>query len=207
MTDLRSLRHRPALRIALATLLLALVARPALAFDLDELMARLAKVGSGEATFIERRTVFQLNQTLESSGRLAFRAPDTFVRETLKPRPDKMSVVGNTLTMSMGGRSRSLALDATPDAAVLIEAIRGTLTGNRAVLERHFETRLSGTADAWEIALVPRDARLRGQVARLKVGGRSAEVRRVDITLADGDRSEMLIEPLVPLTAPPAAPR
>ena len=43
-----------------------------------------------------------LERTLESSGRLSFEAPDTFVRETLKPRRDRVAVVGNTLTMSRG---------------------------------------------------------------------------------------------------------
>jgi outer membrane lipoprotein-sorting protein len=170
------------------------LAAPAGAFDLDQLMGRLARVKSAEATFVERRTVFQLDQTLESSGRLSYAAPDTFVRETLKPRHDKLAVVGNQLTMSQGDRSRTVALDATPEAQVMIEAIRGTLTGNRPLLERHFETRLDGTPERWDLALVPRDARLRGQVAQLHVAGRQAEIREVRVTMADGDRSVMLIE-------------
>jgi len=192
----------PGRRAGAALLVLLLMARPALAFDLDELLGRLARVKSGAATFVERRTVFQLDQTLESSGRLSFTAPDTFVRETLAPRHDRLAVSGNVLTMSIGNRSRSVPLDATPEAQVLIEAIRGTLTGNRPLLEKHFETRLQGNAEQWELALVPRDARLRGQVARVRVGGRAAELREVAVTMADGDQSVMQIAPL----APPARP-
>ena len=167
----------------------------AAAFDLPALMELLAGVRSGEATFVERREVALLDRTVVTSGRLSFEAPDTFVRETLKPSRDRLAVTGNTLTMSRGDRSRSVQLDATPEAAVVVEAIRGTLTGNRAALERLFTPTVAGTAERWTLELVPREARLRNQVASLRVSGAQAVVREVAVTLADGDRSVMTIEP------------
>ena len=131
----------------------------AAAFDLPALMELLAGVRSGEATFVERREVALLDRTVVTSGRLSFEAPDTFVRETLKPSRDRLAVTGNTLTMSRGDRSRSVQLDATPEAAVVVEAIRGTLTGNRAALERLFAPTVGGTAERWTLELVPREAR------------------------------------------------
>lgn len=183
-------------------LLLPVSASRAAAFDLDALMAHLAQVKSGEATFTEKRTVFQLDQTLESSGRLSFSAPDRFTRETLRPRPDRMAVVGNQLTMSQGSRSRSTTLDSVPEAVVIVEAIRGTLTGNRETLERYFTTQLLGGAERWSLDLVPRDARLRGQVAQVRVSGRQGQLREVQITMTDGDRSVMQIEPLTAERSP-----
>jgi hypothetical protein len=114
----------------------------------------------------------------------------------LTPRHEKLEVEGNVLTMSQGGRSRTLELDSSPEAAVIVEAIRGTLTGNRGALERFFATTVSGNAAAWSLELVPLDARLRGQVASVRVLGRDALVREVQVRLADGDRSTMTIEPL-----------
>ncbi|MEX8519944.1 MAG: LolA-related protein [Leptothrix sp. (in: b-proteobacteria)] len=168
----------------------------AASFDLDTLMRSLAQVKSGEATFVEKRQVAQLDQTLESSGRLSFSAPDTFVRETLKPRRERLAVVGNQLTMSQNSRSRSTTLDSVPEAAVIVEAIRGTLTGNRETLERYFTTQLSGAAERWQLDLVPREARLRGQVAQLRVSGRQGQLQEVQMTMADGDHSVMQIVPL-----------
>jgi outer membrane lipoprotein-sorting protein len=164
-------------------------------FDLGRLTTLLAGVKSGEATFVEQRRVEMLDRTLESSGRLSFRAPDTFVRETLKPRHEKLAVSGNSVTMSLGERSRTMALDASPEASVIVEALRGTLTGNRETLERLFETRVSGSAERWSLELVPRDLRLRGQVASVRVSGREGVAREVQVVLADGDRSTMTIEP------------
>jgi outer membrane lipoprotein-sorting protein len=197
--------HRAERRRALAAPLRALacafvLALPdvpvAAAFDLEALTALLAKVRSGEATFVETRRIEMLDRTLTSSGRLTFKAPDVFVRETLKPRHEKLAVDGNMLTMSIGGRSRTVQLDASPEAAVIVEAIRGTLTGNRAALERLFETRVEGDAAAWTLELVPRDLRLRGQVASVRVAGRESTVREVRVLLADGDHSVMTIEPV-----------
>lgn len=166
------------------------------AFDLAQLMQTMAAVRVGEATFVERREVAMLDRVVVSSGRLSFEAPDGFVRETLKPRRDRMAVAGNTLTLSQGSRSRTMDLDASPEAAVVVEAIRGTLTGNREAIERLFSPTLSGTPERWSLELVPRDARLRGQVASVRVGGRQALVHEVVVWLADGDRTVMTIEPV-----------
>jgi len=179
-----------------ATLAFAPRAALAEAFDLGALTALLGGVKSGEATFVETRRIEMLDRTLQSSGRLSFKAPDSFVRETLKPRQEKLAVDGNTLTMSLGDRSRTMQLDASPEAAVIVEAIRGTLTGNRNTLERLFETTVSGDARAWTLKLVPRDLRLRGQVSAVQVSGREAMTHEVQVQLADGDRSVMTIEPV-----------
>jgi outer membrane lipoprotein-sorting protein len=186
-----------AVALAWMTALPPSVVTAASTFDLEALTTLLAKVRSGEATFVETRRIEMLDRTLTSSGKLMFKAPDVFVRETLKPRREKLAVDGNTLTMSIGERSRTLQLDASPEAAVIVEAIRGTLTGNRAALERLFETRVGGDPDAWTLELVPRDLRLRGQVASVRVSGRDSAVREVRVLLADGDHSLMTIEPVV----------
>ncbi len=174
--------------------------------DLTQLMQTLGKVKAGEATFTEQRQVAMLEQTLQSSGKLSFEAPDIFVRETLKPRPERIAINGNTLTLSQGTRVRTMALDSAPEAAVIVEAIRGTLTGNKTALERHFNTRVTGTNQLWFLELVPREARLRSQVSSVRVAGQQGVVREVLVSMPDGDRSVMSIDPMVASAAPlPAA--
>jgi len=175
------------------------------ALDLARLMAMLGKVAAGEATFVETRRIEMLDRTLQSSGRLSFKAPDVFVRETIRPQSEKLEVAGNTVTMSRGGQRRTMQLDSVPEAAVIVEAVRGTLTGDRAAIERMFTTAVAGDTSAWTLDLVPRDARLRGQVASLRVRGRDAVVREVQVLLADGDRSTMTITPAPVGTAGSAA--
>ena len=173
-------------------------------FNLEQLTQLLASKRSGEATFVEKREVSVLDRTVMTSGRLSFEAPDTFVRENLKPQRERVAVVGNMLTMSRGDRSRSVALDSLPEASVIIEAIRGTLTGNRDALQKLFETSVSGNAERWSLELVPRDVRLRAQVATVRVSGRQAEVREMLVVMPDGDRSTMTIEPVAGKSSGPA---
>jgi hypothetical protein len=191
--------------IALAGLGCATVARAQAGFSLVQLMQTLAQVRAGEATFVERRTVQMLERTLESSGRLSFEAPDTFVRETLKPRRESVKVVGNNVTLSQGTRSRTLSLDAAPEAAVIFEAIRGTLTGNREALEKHFKASVSGSTERWSLELVPREPLLRELVVSIRMSGVRALVREVLVVMADGDRSVMTIEPVITSSAAPAS--
>ena len=194
----------PATLLRPVLLALALVASGvahAAGFDLQALTQQLAQVRSGQAQFVEDRRIEQLDRTIRSSGRLSFSAPDTFVRETLKPRHERMAVVGNQLTLTRGDRTQTALLDSVPEAAVIVEAIRGTLTGNRETLERYFDTSVQGNPEQWELDLVPREARLRGQVASLHISGRRDQVREVRMTLPGGDSSVMRIEPL-PAEAP-----
>jgi outer membrane lipoprotein-sorting protein len=206
LAERRSTRRRALLALAAAGLACALPLRAQGTFDLAQLMQTLAQVKAGEARFTETRTVTMtdMQRTLQSSGRLSFQAPDTFVRETLKPRAEKVAVVGNTVTMSLGTRSRTVPLDSVPEAAVIMEAIRGTLTGNRAAIERHFVPSVSGTAQRWTLELKPLEPRLRELVVAVRLGGERALVREVTVAMADGDKSVMTIEPItaVPATAP-----
>ncbi|MGY4827462.1 LolA-related protein [Sphaerotilaceae bacterium SBD11-9] len=175
------------------------------AFDLPQLTQLLAQVKSGEAVFTEKRTVDMLERTLESSGRLTFSAPDSFTRETLKPRQEKVAVVGNKVTLSSGNRSRTVSLDSVPEAAVIMDAIRGTLTGNRELLERHFEAAVTGNPQRWKLDLTPIEPRLRELVRTVQLSGQQSHVKGVVVTMADGDRSVMSIEQVIPTGTPASA--
>jgi outer membrane lipoprotein-sorting protein len=173
-------------------------------FDIAQLTQLLAKVKAGDATFTEKRYVTMLERTLDASGRLSFEAPDSFVRETLKPTQERMAVVGNQVTLSRGSRSRTVPLDSVPEAAVIVEAIRGTLTGNREALERHFNASVTGDAARWTLELLPRAPRLRELVMSVRVSGQQALVREVVVAMADGDRSVMSITPVAAAASAPS---
>jgi hypothetical protein len=188
---------------ALWLVLLAALATPAwAAFDLPTLARLLAQRKSGEARFTEERFVTGFDSPLRASGTLSFSAPDRFTRQTLEPLVESMSVEGNTITLKRSGRSRQMSMDAVPELAALIEAVRGTLTGNAVTLDKHFKVSVEGDAARWGLTLVPRDARLAAQVRELQIAGLGSDVRSVALWLAGGDRSVMSIEPL-----PAATPR
>jgi outer membrane lipoprotein-sorting protein len=183
-------------------LAVALCAAPAWAFDLPELMGLLAKQKSGEARFTEQRFVHGLEGPLDASGTLSFDAPDKLVRRTLSPRIETMAVDGNTLTLSRGGRNRTLALDSMPELLGLVEAMRGTLSGDGATLQRYFKSTVSGTQAKWTLDLTPIDSRLAAQVRSMRISGRASDVLGLEMEFVGGDRSVMNISPNAPVAVP-----
>ena len=185
-------------RLALGVLLVLFAQSAFAAFGLQELTALLAQRKSGEARFSEERFVGGIDGPLRASGTLSFVAPDRFARMTTEPRAESMAVDGNQLVLKRGGRTRQMTLDALPEVTALIEAVRGTLTGNAVTLQRHFRIQVDGSAAQWTLLLVPLDERLATQVRELKITGMSGDLRMVELWLAGGDRSVMVIEPLQP---------
>jgi hypothetical protein len=183
-------------------LLSSLVAPTAFAadpFDLTALAALLAQRKSGEARFEEARLVSGIDGPLFSSGTLTFTAPDAFARHTLRPREESMAVQGNVMTLKRGGRSRQMTLDAVPELTALVEAMRGTLTGDAAALQKYFTTTVTGNAQGWKLTLVPRDRSLGAQVREVAIEGQRGDMRVVSLWLTGGDSSRMTIEPLEPM--------
>ncbi|WP_256354024.1 MULTISPECIES: outer membrane lipoprotein carrier protein LolA [unclassified Variovorax] len=176
-------------------LLLLCAAAPAWAFDLTELMGLLARKKQGEGTFTEQRYVHGLEGPLSASGTLSFVAPDQMTRRTLTPRPESMVVDGNNLTLTRGNRTRSMALDSMPELLGMVEAMRGTLSGNGAVLQRYFRSTLKGSSAEWTLDLVPIDERLSAQVEAMRLSGKGGEVLGVEMEFRGGDRSVMTIVP------------
>ena len=183
-------------------LVLAFCAAPAWAFDLPELMGLLARQKSGEARFTEQRFVHGLEGPLDARGTLSFDAPDKLVRRTLSPRSETMAVDGNTLTLSRGGRTRTLALDSMPELLGLVEAMRGTLSGDGATLQRYFKSVVSGSSAKWTLDLTPIDSRLAAQVRSIRISGRASDVVGLEMEFVGGDRSAMSISPNAPAAVP-----
>lgn len=180
----------------LVALVLAGCSTGAWAFDLAELMRLLARQTSGEARFTEQRFVRGFDGPLLASGTLRHTAPDRLERHTLQPRPESMVVQGNTVTLTRSGRSRTLSLDSTPELLGLVEAMRGTLAGDAAVLERHFRTALAGSPSNWSLELLPRDERLAAQVQNLRLSGREGTLLGVELDFRNGDRAVTAVTPV-----------
>jgi outer membrane lipoprotein-sorting protein len=191
-------RPEPPRRSVLA-LLLAFGVAPghAQAFDLKALMQRMAQRKSGEARFTEERMVSGIDGPLMSSGTLSFSAPDRFARHTLHPTRESMEVQGRTLLLRRSGRTRQMDMDSVPEVGSLLDALRATLTGDATLLQKYFRTDLSGTDAKWVLRLQPLDERLARQVQQIELVGQAADLRSIELRLNGGDRSLMLLDPVL----------
>ncbi|WP_321785395.1 outer membrane lipoprotein carrier protein LolA [Paraburkholderia sp. J94] len=182
-------------------------AQAAPAWTLDRLMATLAQHKTGRATFTETRWLAIAAEPVESSGELAFAAPDHLEKHTLSPKPEQLIVDGDMLTVDRNDRKYTLALAHYPEVGAFIESIRATLTGNRYALEKTYKVAIAGRGDNWMLTLTPRDSRMQKVVNTITLEGTRGELRSVAIQQAGGDHSLMKLQPLAPASAAsPASP-
>lgn len=182
-----------AMLVALA-LMLAAVSGHAADWDIDQLMRGLAQTRSDRASFVEKKFIAILDRPVESSGELVYTAPDRLEKRTLKPRPESMTVDGDTLTIERGRQKHRLQLQEYPELAAFIDSLRGTLAGDRRALERNYRLRLGGTLDRWTLELQPIDEKMLTVIKTIRMAGARDALSSIEINQADGDRSLMLIE-------------
>jgi len=158
-------------------------------WNIDQLMRSLAQTKSGHAGFVEKKFMTMLEKPLESSGRLRFIAPDTLEMHTLKPKTEVMLVQGDTLTID----HREIHLQDHPELLAFIDSIRGTLTGNRQMLEQFFSLSLGGSADDWTLIMLPKQKKVAGAIQHIQVNGSDDTVTSIEIVKTNHDRSLITI--------------
>lgn len=181
---------------AAAFLSLLLLALPALAWDIGDLMQDLARQKGGRARFSEKKYLAVLDRPVQSSGELLYVAPDRLEKRTTQPKPELLVLDRDTLAIERGKQKMTLRLTDYPEAVAFVDSIRGTLAGNRAVLERSFGLHLAGSRERWTLTLLPSDQRIAALVTRITVSGSRSQVKTIEYLQADGDRSVMAIEAL-----------
>ena len=167
-------------------------------WTLEQLLAGFAQVRSAHATFVEKKTVRVLDRPLISSGELRFEAPDRLEKRTLRPQPEVLRLDGDILTLERGERRMRLDLRSSPEAAALVEGIRGTLAGDRRALEETYRLQLEGTPSSWALTLTPREPGIGTVVRHIRIAGRNADISVIDVDLANGDSTLMSIQRVPP---------
>lgn len=162
-------------------------------FTLAQLMSLLAQRQQGEVKFTETDYLQVLDQPVKSSGVLVYKAPDHLEKRTLQPRKESMVLQGDQLTVQRGHRTYQVQVSAYPQAAPYVDAIRDTLAGNEAGLEKVFKVGFTGTRPAWKLELVPLDKGAARKVKRVEIDGGEDVIHSVEILQADGDRSVMTL--------------
>ena len=181
------------------SLLLALLTMPALAaFDVGELMGELARHRGGRAKFVEKKTISLHDKPLVSAGEMSYSGPGRIEKRTLTPKPETLVLDGEVLSIERDKQKLTIDLASQPEALAFIDSIRGTLTGNRAALERNYLLHLAGTPEKWTLTLLPSEQKMAALVQRITVSGSRGRVRSIEYLQADGDRSLLTIEPIEP---------
>lgn len=161
---------------------------------IGELMQLLAQVAESRSTFTEVKTIAVLTVPLRASGVLYYRRPDYFEKTTTQPQLERLVVDGDRLTMSTGDEpARVVDLDSQPMIRGLVDAIRGTLAGELAVLQRVYRVEMEGDLTGWRLALTPTDSAVGRAVSRIVIEGRQDSLQFIHTIQANGDESRMTI--------------
>lgn len=187
-------RYEADLPVLFVALLLLLLVIPSVqAFEIDQLMAQLAQSTYSTAHFTERKYLHSLSKPLELNGTLKYDAPDHFVKQTLQPRMETVTIDGNTLTIERNGKRRTLQLQEYPVMQAFVECIRGTMRGDLIALRQYYTLDLSGDQQHWQITLLPKDSALRNIIQTILISGTVNHIDAIEIRETKGDRSVMNI--------------
>jgi hypothetical protein len=164
-------------------------------WGLPDLMRELSAVPHAQARFVERRYLQILKQPLELSGTLSYAAPGRLVKQTLTPKPERMTVEADRLVIEdlAKGRTRTLSLQDYPVLWAFIESFRATLQGDLAALERFYRPQLDGTRAHWKLSLQPRERRMMAVVSAIRISGSAERIAQIEIEETRGDRSVMTV--------------
>lgn len=179
----------------LALLLLALLALPAAAWDVSDLMKTLAANPGGKATFIEKRQLAVLDKPLVMTGDLVYAPPAYLEKRVLTPKPEILILDGDRLRYEAAGKKATININTQPELVGFIDSIRGTLTGNQRKLEDNYVLTLSGTPKRWTLILLPNDQQIAKYVLKITISGHDDKVTTIEYLQADGDKSVMTIQP------------
>jgi outer membrane lipoprotein-sorting protein len=194
---------RSGIKAAAAALFCAIVA-PVLAqapaavrqWTLPALMDALHRSRESSARFVETKYLHLLNQAQKSSGRLVYAAPDRLWKETIEPKPARLTLIGDRLTIEQQGqKTRTISLADYAGIGALVESVRATLAGDLPSLMRYFALTFDGRADGWLLTLSPKEERLREIVTTIHIRGEGTAIREIETIEPDGDRTDMAIFP------------
>ena len=105
-------------------------------------------------------------------------------------------VDGDRLTLTEASEPpRVIDLDSEPAIRAMVDAIRGTLSGDLAALRRSYAVTMDGGVTDWRLTLTPIDPGVARLVTRTIIAGAGAAVRLVQTMQANGDEMRMTISP------------
>jgi len=183
-------------RLAALFVFLILALPASAAFDVGQLMNDLAKHKGGKAKFVEKKYIAILDKPVISTGEMTYTAPDRLEKRTLTPKVETLLLDKDILSIEREKQKLSINLANQPEALAFVDSIRGTLSGNRAALEKNYALYLSGDSNKWVLTLLPSEQKIAAMVQRITVTGSKNQVRVIEYLQADGDRSVLNIDPI-----------
>jgi len=168
------------------------------ALELGEVMDQIRVEPPSRTAFREERFNPLLQDPLVLTGYLEYPEPGHLVKVVETPFHESMEVDGDQVEISRDGKKRRLSLKNRKPMLVMLQSIESILSGQADALAEHFDTELTGTADNWQLQLVPRSRRLARHLDSMTVKGNGETVDSILFQMDNGDWQRLEILPPEP---------
>jgi hypothetical protein len=161
-------------------------------FKLELLMQGLAAEKHPPRHFTESRHSELLFAPVTLQGTLAF-VDDQLIKHITQPFDERFIVSGETLRIERDGSEATppLSLAEHPPLFNFVTIFRASLQGDLKTLQQHYQTSFSGNAQAWQLQLQPREARLSVYLKGVEITGSGNTIMRFTIEEQNGDSSTL----------------
>jgi outer membrane lipoprotein carrier protein LolA len=157
---------------ALLSLVLTLPAAAAQVYDIDTLLAALARKPPQSIGFTEIHSSALLERELVVRGTLDYAGFGKLSRIVTEPYAERTEIDGDSVRIFRTDRpERRFSLKRAPELGGLLTGFSAILGGERATLEREFELALANGAVGWQLTLKPRGTRAQARIMAIRVRG------------------------------------
>ena len=158
------------------------------------ILQKLARPAPMRTSFVELRGSPMLKQPLRIEGEYQRPDKDTLVRAVRSPYVETTTLRNGEATIVRAGKTpRKFSLSRVPELAGLQTSFGALLSGDRALLEKHYRLSPQGTRQQWTLSMAPLDAQMRTSVRDITLYGRGAELRCIETRPVKGDLQRTLL--------------
>ena len=177
-------------------LIVAIATTPALASGVDApwVLRQLAQPVPSQTGFVELRGSALLKEPLRVEGQ--YRRPDaaTLVRQVRAPYAETTTIADGKVSIARAGKPpRVFSLQRAPELADLQASFGALLSGDLAALEQAYRLQASGSAQQWQLVLVPKAQALAARVREITLRGRDGELQCIETQPAKGELQRTLL--------------
>jgi hypothetical protein len=165
------------------------------AFDLDSVLETSKISPPARVRFREERHNPLLKEPLILSGYLEYLAAGHLRKVVESPFQETLLISGESIEILRDGKTTTLSAKHSRSLRTMLAGIEAILAGQEDQLLAAFSSALTGTTDAWYLALTPRSNRIARQLVGLQVGGDADAVTSIRIDLSDDEWHRMIIIP------------
>lgn len=164
-------------------------------WTVEQVVASLQEGRESSVAFEEETYSSLLTKPIVARGVLRFTPPSRLEKDVLEPSHERYVVEGDLITFESERKQvkRTISLDDYPALRGFVEVFRASVTGDAALLKRHYETALDGTRRQWVLQLRPRDPAGKSMLDSIHIAGSESRIHSITVRHPDGDRSVMTL--------------